>query len=540
MLKAVAEIKHDMLLYNAVAAVANVVWVSMGLIDLTQALDILQHLDELVIDMPAKSPENIRHDGYSVLGQAIIHGARSCIFHSKHYRSSRASYCTKNYMREHWREICGNAESITNVADRVFVTALIAPEIAKYYPNDLSIARNLLEKAEAEISSIPNIIDRCDRLQTIADSWNVLGQKSKAEVICDHVFELINQLEGTSADERLKLLVQAAYKVKADLADDLTSRLDSRLPAQVVHPADLNLEAEKLRKNPAKIQELQRYKLALQGFIMDQAAQRLLDDFASGRGGSENPIVLNKWLIQAGFQQPRIGIEIIHWVVESLHRMTLQISVKNRLSIFLDSAQFIYELARWVSVKKEEGISEQIYGSFPGLNTRFVTFRGGEVEKAKQWIENWLAENAKGYLKICDPYFGIEQFDYLRHVPADCTVFVITTDMGNLLCGEEEEIKVKVEQYWDNLTTRSLPRIQLMIIPRILNERFHDRLIVSSGSGLDIGPSVNSLGTSFQKITVLSEEDVKEQELGYLARMLDSGTWFMDGIRPVILFLGER
>ena len=145
----------------------------------------------------------------------------------------------------------------------------------------------------------------------------------------------------------------------------------------------------------------------------------------------------------------------------------------------------------------------------------------------------------RGYLKVCDPYFGIEQLEYFKYVPVDCTILVITTDKDNSMKGDPAKIKSEVEQYWNGLTNRVLPRTLLMIIPKALEERFHDRLIISSDSGLDIGPSVSGLGTSFQKITILSEEDAKEQERDYLTRMLDSGTWFMEGVRPIVFCLGE-
>ena len=539
-LEAAAEIEHDELLYRAISIIARSVSISTNKLDFTQAFDILFHLDELAESLTSRSDENIRHKGFSILAQAIIHGVRSSLFHTDLYRKSRnrGTYTSK-YMTDRWKLISQKAGSIPNIADQVFVMALIAPEMAKYYPNDRSFSREILGKAEAEIENIPNLLDRPDRLQTIANAWNNLGDKSKAEVICDHIFELVSQLEGASADERLRLLVQAAYKVKPDFADDLTSRLDSRLPNQIVHPAQLAFEVEKLRENPAKLSELQCDKTALQGVIMKQTANKLLEDFATGKGVTEHSNIWNDWLNEASLHQSSTSIETIHWVVESLHRMTLYASSQSRLSIFLQNAQLTYELAKWVSNQKGEGIPTQIQDSFPGLSGKFVTFRGGEVEKAKNWLMNWLRDNVKVYLKVCDPYFGIEQFECFKYIPVDCTVFVVTTEKGiELKDKSEAEIKNEVAQYWSNLTNRALPRTQVMIVPEACEERFHDRLITSSDSGLDIGPSLNGLGTSHQKITILSEEDAREQERSYLSRMLDGGTWFMEGIRPVILYLG--
>ena len=534
-LQAAAEIRHDVLLYQAIHAIANVVGVSMGKLDLTQALDVLHRLDELAMALPDKSQENIEHKGYSVLSQAIIHGVRSRIFHSRYYRSSRAGSCTKNFMRKQWQKIDQEAKAIPNVADRVFVMALIAPETAKYYTDHKS-AKDILNEAESEIDKIPSLLDRVDRLQTIADSWNILKERSKAKVIFDHIFELISRLEGSSADNRLKLLVQAAYKVDPGFADDLTSRLDNRLPHQIVHPAKLTIEVEKLRHRPPGICNLQSKQIAPTGVVMRQAARKLLEDFASGKGVCQSAAVLNDWLINARLYRSRTSIDILHWVVEDIHRTTFHVSGQSRLSIFLQNARLSHELAMWISNEKDEGIPEQIQDSFPGLSTKFVIFRRGQTEKAKQWLQRWLRENVKHYIKICDPYFGIEQFEYFKYIPMDCKVLVITTDQK--IGSGRVKIERKVERYWGNLTNSALPEIQLIIIPKKLEEKFHDRLIISSDSGLDIGPSLNGLGTSFQKITILSEEDAAEQERNYLSRMLDSGTWFMKDVRPEILFLG--
>jgi hypothetical protein len=539
-IKAASEIEHDVLLYRAISVIARSVNVSTNNLDLTQAFDILVHLDELATNLTSKSSENIKHQGYSILAQAIIHGVRSAIYQTPLYRKSRnkGTYTSK-HMRNRWRSINQEAEAISNVADRVFVMALIAPEMVKYYTNNQSSSREILRNAEAEIENIPNLIDRADRLQTIADSWNALGDKSHAEVICDRVFELVSQLEGAGADERLRLLIQAAYKVEADFADDLTSRLDSRLPNQIVHPAQLDLEVEKLRRNPAKLSELQHNRIELQGIIIQRTAHKLLEDFATGKGVTEHSKIWNDWLVEASLHQSSSSIGTIHWVVESLYRMTSHASPQNRLDIFLQNAQLTYELAKWVSNQKGEGIPEQIQDSFPGLSGKFVTFRRGEAGKAKNWLEDWLRNNVRDYLKICDPYFGMAQFEYFKYVPADCTILVITTEKGLTLKDKSNiEIENAIEQYWGNLTNRMLPRTQVIIVPESLEERFHDRLIISSNSGLDIGPSINGLGTSYQKITVLSEEDAREQEQGYLSKMLYSGTWFMEGVRPVILFIG--
>jgi len=242
---AAREIDYDVLLYSAIAAIASSVRVSFrSTLDLTQALDILQKLDDLASSkLPERSSKNIQHEGYLVLSEAIVHGARSYLYH----KAKRKRGLSPKDMMNRWRQICMKAKGIPNTADRVFVMALVAPEMAQYY-RDGAPARAVLEEAESQVMDIPTLTDRVNRLQTIANSWNSLGDKTQAEVVLEHAFTLASQLEGVSADDRLRMLVQAAYKLNPELADKLVSRLDTRLPGEIIHPTNVTLDVERLKK----------------------------------------------------------------------------------------------------------------------------------------------------------------------------------------------------------------------------------------------------------------------------------------------------
>lgn len=103
-----------------------------------------------------------------------------------------------------------------------------------------------------------------------------------------------------------------------------------------------------------------------------------------------------------------------------------------------------------------------------------------------------------------------------------------------------DQVKQELELYWKKISSQSFPRTQFVIVPQKHEDKFHDRAIVSSKIGLDIGQSLNGLGKSRGKITILSEEDAKDLEKKYIDGMLDQATWFMKyDVTPVIILLGS-
>jgi hypothetical protein len=103
---------------------------------------------------------------------------------------------------------------------------------------------------------------------------------------------------------------------------------------------------------------------------------------------------------------------------------------------------------------------------------------------------------------------------------------------------DPSQIAEELEKHWRTMTSRALPRAQLLIVPRQLEDTFHCRAIITQDGGLDVGPSLNSLGKKFQKVTVLAEEEARDLDNTYIDKMLSNATWFMGGVHPVILSLG--
>ena len=533
-LDAAGEIQCDWLVWGAIAAIASSVRASFDtVIDAMQALDILERLERLASDkLPEPGSKNISHEGYLVVAQAHIHGARSHVFR----RAKNKRGLNRKDIRHRWDAICERARRIPNVADRVFVMALVAREMRHYYTEQKASARRLLSDAESQVITIPTLLDRGDRLEAIAGSWDTLGDKTQAQVLLESAFAVASELETASTDERLRLLVQAAHTVSPALADELLSRIDSRLPGDVIHPAGVALRAEKLRADPSGVSKVLSLGEA-PGRVLGLTARKLLVDLAADLGTVPATPVLDEWLMRATMQRPVVAMEIAHWVVECMRRKDAGALPPSRVDQLVGAAQLTYSLADCISAGRGESIPVSVHDSFAGLSAKVQSFGPGEGVRAKTWLEGWLRENVEGYLKICDPFFDADQIEYLKHVPLGCRILVVTTD--RYLGTDAATVEQDLRSCWRDLSKSALPTVQLLIVPRALEDRFHDRAIVTRGSALHIGPSLKDLGESRGNIAVLADEDARELEQSYVDEMLNNATWFLEGLKPVVVFLGE-
>ena len=128
------------------------------------------------------------------------------------------------------------------------------------------------------------------------------------------------------------------------------------------------------------------------------------------------------------------------------------------------------------------------------------------------------------------------------HIPLECTVFVVTTDKILKPLAESsdgEQLKAALIRYWRQKTSAALPRTQILIVPASCGDRFHDRAIVTEEISLSMGQSQNGLGKARGNITILKGQDSKDLESNYVDGLLNNTKWFLSGVQPTLVSLGD-
>jgi len=491
-------------------------------------LDILNKLEELVAQ---KLPdiENIKHNGYLIISNSSISRAKSIIYK----KVQRKRQLSKDDITKNWRSIQTQISKMNNLADCVLVLSKVSVDI---YDHNPECAKSLLEKANQIVDNIPSVVDRINGLNSICDSWVFLREKTEAQFLLEKTIDLIVQLNDISFEDRLKMVVQTAYQLDHDFADELVARLDTRLPESEVSKVDQVLQIQKLIDSPSKINSPKTNK-AFQEAVLIESATSLLKNLVAERGSVPPVTVLEDWLLLGVEYNPVVYFRICEWVVESLCRSSTSSTI-GQLAVMLETAKLINELAKWSSPAIRDGVPKEMLDSFPGLKSRYVIFTDGEIERSRTWLSNWLKENARDYVYICDPYFDFDQLEFLRFVPEDCQVLIVTTDNYLDVSRGIDHLHKQLEIEWRRITSNKFPSTQFTIVPKALEHRFHDRAIVTLRSGLDIGPSLNTLGKSYCKLAVLTDEEAKDLEINYIEKMLSQATWFRENkISPTILLM---
>lgn len=530
---ALSHISYDYLFHASIKIISSSIEASYPrMIDITQALDALHQLDDIIENSKILPDQgNIKHKGYIIYCLSQVHKARSSLF--KKMPNKRG--LNKKDIDDKWNNLCIQARSIPNAADRILVMANIAQDMSEHFIKDRSPVRQLLEEAYNQIPKVSTLIDSLDRVQAIADAWQHIGDKDQSKSAIQFILDALQEMQSVDADARLAAMVQLAYKVSPDFADTVVSRFDSRLPLPFASQSNILLQVEKLIGSPTKINEICNSDVN-EDAILQISSKKMLGDFTSGKGTIMQMPVLENWLQRSQFQSPNTSLDIVNWVVESLfQKRQLSSSLINTSSI-LEVADFIYTLSRWISPEAREGVPVSIETSFSGLQQKVITFDDGEEERARRWLEQWLSSNVTEYIKICDPYFGFEEISYLKYIPLECKVLIISTDKRLDTSFGIDSIKASIKNIWQKISSQLLPNIYIIIIPSRFEGSFHDRAIITKNGGLDIGQSLNGIGSKKGKITILTKDEAESIEKAYVDPMMNQTTWFMQqGITPTHL-----
>jgi hypothetical protein len=447
-----------------------------GRLTTQQQVDLTLEVEKL-INGTLPNPRFIVHAGYSIVCRARLARSR------------------KQTKLAEWRPLLDEIEKIPNVADRVLVRALVAAVM----PTKLEPAREaVIASAIAEINTIPSIVDRLDRFESLASEIRAFAPKRSKEILRAATESLLSDRSGDHISA-MRRIVDTAYKVDPSFAESLVQLSDDDpVRRRLTKGFKDRLSVHRLKQSLTDGEVIEPSSETGGQGRWSSAAWMLLRSLNSGRSSPLKPHVLLTLTEEAGRRPLRTAYPALALIVESQSRKYRRDPTNGprNLRPLLEASMRIAELAYRLSSRdaKTHAEATALSSSANVLVTR------SSPEAGVEFVEEWLRRAAPNHLIVCDPYFSADSLSMLKviqGVAPDCHVQILT---GRRLLEQtrSDDLQVILLETWrSKFSDQAPPHVDITLVSpaRRPDCPIHDRWWLTPTAGLRFGSSWNGLGT---------------------------------------------
>jgi len=454
---------------------------------------------QLIIDNKLPDQDNIKHNGYKIIAQAQL------------YRITRAN-------AQVWEKLINDARKIPNKSDQALVLNIIAMILpAKMYEK----RDQLIIEVMNIIESIPVILEKVELYQDVADRVAQFDM-AKSKTLLKSALEL--SMKSSEANEviypKQRRIIDLAYKIDPSFADQLAIIVDND-PARIQARAELREYLDTL-KLKAKMSDPKQsaYNNDSPKSLYPQAAWMNLGALNAGKINTLHFDDLIPYIQDAASLPISEAYPILAWVIANLvKRIANTDQARSQIIPMFNNIILGAELSKRLATRftTQLDLIKKDANNLGGINKSVIIKANGR-EKALEVITQWLREDVQGYLKISDPYFGIEDLEILKllnSVNPDCVVSILTSKK------HQEKTMVNLDEayraHWRfKCSSINPPKTEIFIVGTQSSGDLpiHDRWWITKGAGLRIGTSFNSLGLNkLSEISFFTTEEAHQCEL---------------------------
>lgn len=436
-----------------------------------------------VINSKFPSEFYIKHSGYKIIAKA------------------KAFELIKTSIRD-WSILVEEARAIVNIADRIYVLGVVDSSLSIKEKKEIG---NLAKEAYELVEKIPSSYDKIGRYELLADLIKESDPKLSRECMRMAMLSTKDASEPNIHDIR-KGIIDLAYRIDPEYANKLTSIFDD---------------------DPARLQNkhLTRHIKHL------EMKQRLGEDIGDSLGQDDVDYSNVCWRALSSLNAGRmasISIERIRNIINVASRMPMdeaypvlcfvsqnlvkKYGTEQQIDSFVRPFYDATIMGAKISIKlagKNANAIEKTIRAHAIEPVSEVIIKIGDRDRALQLIVDWITEKAQEYIKITDPYFGVNDLDWLQLIDSakkDLQIYIVTSKKQQSQDGIKGNYEEEYNRAWRlHVSVEDPPNAEIFIVGTKGrgDSPIHDRWIVSKNHGLKIGTSLNSIGTS--KVSEISE-----------------------------------
>ena len=485
------KIDHDGTIYYYIYSISSTMSARKAPFSQQQKIDISIRLTDIV-NGKFPSLRNIKHDGYKIACYAVIQ------------RINRKS--------NPWVGLIEQAKGIPNLADQAHVLTVIAVSIPS---KDAEFRLSVLREAKELVERIPAALDKIQHYEILASMAVDISIPWAKEMIRLAVKSAFNE-DNPDLHETQKNLINLAYRVDPELASSLAALIDDDEGRREVR-SNLNKQIQilDLKKDmtDSKKQQTDHSKNIISEYA--QAAWMALGSFNAGRVvGSISIDEARKYFRIASGGTFNESYAIMSWVVENLivkyaktdHAIQFLRPVFEATVIGAELSGRMAERSTLIQQRKKTAFSATLQRS------NFI-IQPNDREDAVYFIRQWLEKEAKDFVKICDPYFCLDDLEILQIISSVnplCKVEILTGLKEQKVKKLAKPYSETYMDYWRlRISDQDPPDTDIVMVGTKPDGEppFHDRWWLTEKSGLRMGTSYNSLGNKLSEISIVEKEE---------------------------------
>lgn len=444
----------------------------------------------------------ISHNGYAICARAIEFEIRN--------EKGKAA----------WEGLVAECRRIDNDADRAFVLV----EVAKRLPTKFRALQSELFNESSEIvDSLPSDLDRLDRYDFLASRAMRIDKKFAKDVVSRAV-QLSSANEVDGFEERRSHLIDTAYAIDEDFPATLLALTDKE-PARLRSIAESVEEKKKEREREREFRcgeskeesfgfqpDYPRYAWRNVGKINGNSfsAKEIRDSF-------EFLAALEKYDFEDCYP-------LLSYYISSVSMKSKSVATAEEyIRPIFDSLLSTYALQLAVYA-----IDAQRVPSSSGVGKSNVLVGAGEIDRASTFVHDWLIENEVSSVTIIDPYFTLEDLEFVgecidRDPNFQIRLLSSMQKYDELTRISDNNLDEIIYDYWrDNISSAAPPGIKFVFAGvKALNGGLpiHDRWWLTGTTGLRFGGSINGIGNRISEISIINEDElinIESQVMGFV------------------------
>ncbi|MDR5785228.1 hypothetical protein P9281_01445 [Caballeronia sp. LP003] len=504
---------EDSLIYNNVARLCNSLAAkkNRSTIRRNQVADILVDLQKIVEE---KLPDhnNIKHEGFLIACLAEI---LRCRIHE-----------TKQKDHKQWIDLLNRANAITNGADRVIVTSMVASCANGGGPFGDG---KWFETIKQDIHSIPSDRDRIERYQWAVEIIEPFD-KAKCRSLLKEGMRTSNHIADDGLADKRQRLLDLAHNIDATLVDEMISILDddeaTSGPKAVLKEHHKLLDARKESATDVSKLSLEDHSLP----ELTEIAFRNVSAMNAGRLIAQQPKLFMELASKSKHFPFPLSYPVWLWIVESALRKSTQQIAQRVLPQIFDNICNAAEVAVSLLVRSGGGLRASL------LETSDSLVGPGSHEQLFVRLREWMLTITDEQIFISDPYFGPDDLEVIKtiaEISADKQITILTSkeEVQKITKGDApEEI---FRDAWDALCEGCPPQTDIYVVGYGAEGKhpIHDRWIVTANGGLRLGTSANSIGgMRISEISLMNATEAREK-VEVITRILARETRQWAGVR---------